>query len=280
MDRKPSRKDRLREIQREAILDAAEEVFATEGFHRAKMRNIAEKADFAAGSLYNYFSSKEDIFLSLMERRMDVLYRRLKETMDSDLDFIHQVFKLAAIHVAFMDEHRSFFTIFVSMGLGADLGLPVQLGERAYQQYRRYAGLIEELINRGIHERVLREIPTGSVSSMLMGMINAAVCDWCREPAVSFARKWPLLIELFFNGARRDSSMDAKVLAGMLCNPDELEREAMRDLTERHHLDELPVSSSQLEPNDMEDVEDGRPTSDAKGEDSPVGDVDLPFSRR
>jgi AcrR family transcriptional regulator len=244
---KLSRRDRLRVLQKEAILEAAEEVFATEGFHRAKMRDIAAKADFATGSLYNYFSSKEDIFVSIMERRMDVLFQRLLETVDSGLDFITQVEKLAAIHVAFMDAHRSFFTIFASLGMGAKMGLPVHISERSFQQYQRYAELVEALIQEGIKQGIIRDLPPKSMAAILMGVVNAAVFEWCsEEPPVSFARKWPLLMDFFFNGVL-SAAPGAEAIAQRLLDPDSLELIARKDRDERtRHRGEEPTVTELL----------------------------------
>src|SRR5437667_1658893 len=63
----------LTEVFRRAILDAAEQVFGSRGFAQARMTEIAERAGLAAGTLYNYFDSKEAIFRALLEQRGEEL---------------------------------------------------------------------------------------------------------------------------------------------------------------------------------------------------------------
>lgn len=243
---KMSRRDRLRALQRDAILESAEEVFAVKGFHRAKMRDIAVRADFATGSLYNYFRSKEDIFVSIMERRMDVLYKRLQEILSTEADLITRVEKVAAAHVAFMDAHRSFFTIFASMGTGAQMGLPVHISERSNEQYQRYAEMVEQLIRQGIDEGIIRDLPPKSMASILMGVVNAAVFEWCsEEPPVSFARKWPLLMDFFFNGILSPSP-GAEAMARRFLDPEALEEEARKDQAGRERRIREKRSVSEL----------------------------------
>jgi AcrR family transcriptional regulator len=51
---------------RERILRAAEELFAAQGFAATTARQIADRAGFALGNMYNYFATKEDIFDAVM----------------------------------------------------------------------------------------------------------------------------------------------------------------------------------------------------------------------
>jgi TetR/AcrR family fatty acid metabolism transcriptional regulator len=55
-------------LRREAILDAAVEVFAAKGFGHASVRDVARAAGIADGTLYNYFRSKDELLLALLDR--------------------------------------------------------------------------------------------------------------------------------------------------------------------------------------------------------------------
>jgi len=62
--------DALQDKRRE-ILDAAELIFTTRGFAAARMDDIAETAGVAKGTLYLYFASKQELFVSLLEERTE-----------------------------------------------------------------------------------------------------------------------------------------------------------------------------------------------------------------
>ncbi len=47
------------------ILKAAMDVFAEKGFHTARMADVAEIAEIGKGTIYEYFRSKEDLFMEL-----------------------------------------------------------------------------------------------------------------------------------------------------------------------------------------------------------------------
>ncbi len=54
--------------RRTQILDAATQVFATQGFHRATIRDVARAAGVADGTIYNYFTNKTDLLIGLLDR--------------------------------------------------------------------------------------------------------------------------------------------------------------------------------------------------------------------
>ena len=62
IDTRPSRRERERQARRDEILAAARSIFAERGFANATLDHVAERAEFGKGTLYNYFSSKEQLF--------------------------------------------------------------------------------------------------------------------------------------------------------------------------------------------------------------------------
>lgn len=69
---KPSRRERKAAERRMQIIRAAAHLFAEKGFHRTTTRDIAEEADVSEGTLYNYFDSKDDLLLDIMDMIDDV----------------------------------------------------------------------------------------------------------------------------------------------------------------------------------------------------------------
>ncbi len=63
-----ARRQRRIAARKKQILDAAAQVFADKGFHRATTREIADLADVSEGTIYNYFGSKEDLLIGVMTR--------------------------------------------------------------------------------------------------------------------------------------------------------------------------------------------------------------------
>jgi AcrR family transcriptional regulator len=66
-----SRRDEQRARTRADLLDAAARVFAAQGYHAASVDQVAEAAGYTKGAVYSNFSSKEELFLELLERHLD-----------------------------------------------------------------------------------------------------------------------------------------------------------------------------------------------------------------
>src|SRR5262245_17425089 len=65
------RRDEQRQQTRAQLLDAAERVFAREGYQGASIAAIAAEAGYSHGAVYSNFNGKEDLFLVLVEERID-----------------------------------------------------------------------------------------------------------------------------------------------------------------------------------------------------------------
>ncbi|OPZ60973.1 MAG: Fatty acid metabolism regulator protein [Deltaproteobacteria bacterium ADurb.Bin510] len=65
--RRPSVRQQHSALKFRNILDAAKKIFATKGFHEAKITDIAREANVASGTIYLYFKNKDDILIKLFE---------------------------------------------------------------------------------------------------------------------------------------------------------------------------------------------------------------------
>jgi AcrR family transcriptional regulator len=72
------RRERTKAANRAAILGAAQEVFAQEGYGAASVRDIVRRTDLASGTFYNYFPDKDAIFVALIEDTGHEARRRVR----------------------------------------------------------------------------------------------------------------------------------------------------------------------------------------------------------
>lgn len=80
---------------RRAILEAARECFRDKGYDNATIRDIVGRTHLAAGTFYNYFSSKQDIFAALLTDFLTHLNNnltRFRRSAASTEDFIHYAY--------------------------------------------------------------------------------------------------------------------------------------------------------------------------------------------
>src|SRR5277367_2737798 len=68
------------------ILDAAEEVFSEQGFEKAQLEEVAARAGYTRGAIYAHYSSKEDLFLALMQQRVLTKFSAIRQLIEAEPD--------------------------------------------------------------------------------------------------------------------------------------------------------------------------------------------------
>jgi AcrR family transcriptional regulator len=89
--------------KRRIILDAAIRVFARQGFHSARVSDIADEAGVAYGLVYHYFKSKDEVLDTLFLERWNVLLEAIRE---ADRAEVEPRDKLLAITSFIIDSYR------------------------------------------------------------------------------------------------------------------------------------------------------------------------------
>src|SRR3972149_5005777 len=79
------RKVRERRARRHAIQAAAVRVFADKGFARTTMEDIARRAEVSVGTIYLYYRSKEDLYVSLLFESMQRFSEAIEKIMATGL---------------------------------------------------------------------------------------------------------------------------------------------------------------------------------------------------
>src|SRR6516165_2122107 len=84
--------------KRDAILRAAIDVFADRGYFNAQVADVARVAGVAAGTVYLYFRSKDDLLISIFERGMREALAEARQAVDGVADPIERLRRLAHTH--------------------------------------------------------------------------------------------------------------------------------------------------------------------------------------
>jgi len=106
------RKEREKEHRKEEILDSAQKVFFDKGFQVATMDEIADSAELSKGTLYLYYNSKEDLFLAVMMRGLNILYELIDGVMNSDRSIVRKLLALEDVYLEFFESQKNYFRMF------------------------------------------------------------------------------------------------------------------------------------------------------------------------
>ncbi|MDD5224554.1 MAG: TetR/AcrR family transcriptional regulator [bacterium] len=177
------RKERERTRHRQEILAAAENVFVRKGFFNTTMSEIALAAEFGMGTIYQYFSSKEELYTTLIlekaEAIMDVLTlatRKSSDPVDKIKDMITEQMKI-------FEESKGFIRL-----MAAEFDSPTspeetrsQLRSGVQSTYQRFLEANEKIFLEGIRLGVFRNFPPRKMAVALQGIINGFVNEWVRS---------------------------------------------------------------------------------------------------
>src|SRR5256712_4955385 len=107
-----NRPDPATGAKRDAILRAAIDVFAERGFFNAQVADVARAAGVAAGTVYLYFRSKDDLLVSIFERTMRDALADGQQAVARLRDPAERLRRLARLHLARLGRDRNLAIVF------------------------------------------------------------------------------------------------------------------------------------------------------------------------
>jgi AcrR family transcriptional regulator len=139
------RKQRERRARREAILAAAAKVFAAHGLDGATVEMVARQAEVAVGTIYLYFCSRDDLFLSLMAERIGRLRAHYLEIGARGLAAADEVRVIGAAYLDYLKESRGLFLAQLAVDFGK---LPMRLSRpQELERFEQVRALGRECFN-------------------------------------------------------------------------------------------------------------------------------------
>jgi TetR/AcrR family transcriptional regulator len=106
------RKEREKEQRKEEIITAAQKVFFEKGLQSATVDEIAELAELSKGTIYLYYKSKEDLYLAVVMRGLQLMQDMFAEKLRSEPQTLNALLSFVQVYVEFFQEHRNYFRMF------------------------------------------------------------------------------------------------------------------------------------------------------------------------
>ena len=172
-----TRRERERLERRQAMLGAARSVFAEKGYPNATLDEIAERAEFGKGTLYNYFEGgKEEILFAIFEDVHDEMCGLVKDFFEAEEAHerpIREVFRdFFATVVRHFLKNQEVFMILVREAHRMALGGEADNVAYLIQQRERVIDQIEPRLQQAIHAGKLRPLPSRPVAHTIMGNVE------------------------------------------------------------------------------------------------------------
>ncbi len=99
------------ELMREKILDVAITIISEHGYKYFSMRKLASRLGMSATTIYNYYSSKDELYLMMLTKGFDMLYSRLLDIYGSHEDPLERFREMIRAYAAFGIEKAHYYNI-------------------------------------------------------------------------------------------------------------------------------------------------------------------------
>ncbi len=195
-----TRRDATAAPKREAILQAAIDVFAERGFFNAQVADIARSAGVAAGTVYLYFRGKDDLLLSIFERTIGDGLAAGRAAVADIRDPRERLRRVARLHLGRLGRNRSLAVVFQ-----VELRQSKKFMERfSATLLRDYLGLLRAAIVDGQAEGVFRaDLNTTMAAKVLFGGLDEMATNWIlSRRRYSLEAEADFIVDLFLDGAR------------------------------------------------------------------------------
>lgn len=184
--------------KREAILRAATEVFARNGYFNAKVSDIARAANIADGTVYLYFKSKEEILHSIFDRTMEDGITQAKKQLEGCSNPQEKLRSLAKLHLQ-------------RLGADPELAIVFQVELRGSTKFMEafsaagfaeYLNLIREIIETGQREGTFRpDVHAKVCAKILYGALDEMATNWIlSDRTYALETMADAVLDVFFNG--------------------------------------------------------------------------------
>ena len=187
--------------KRDAILRAATQVFARRGFFQSQVADIARAAGVAAGTVYLYFRSKDDLLVSIFERTMKETLSEGHGAMATVGDPRERLRLLARRHLERMGDDRDLAIVFQ-----VELRQSTKFMERFSSTYlREYLGIIRNTIAEGQASGVFRKDFNPTIAAKaIFGAIDEMATNWIlTQRKYALAAQADEVIDIFLTGVTR-----------------------------------------------------------------------------
>ena len=204
---RPSRVRRARAAslpsKRDAILDAATQVFAERGFFGAQVADVARRAGVAAGTVYLYFRGKDDLLISLFNRTMREAIDEGRHLLTTVSDPVARLQRFAELHLGRLGRDRALAVVFqVELRQSTKF-----MAEFSTTRLREYLGLIRDTIALGQARGDFRtDVSPTLCAKLLFGALDEMATNWIlTERGYALEADAAKVVDLFVHGVKRSS---------------------------------------------------------------------------
>ena len=198
---KLSRREREKLRHRRQMLAAALDLFSEKGFHNVSMHEIAEKAEFAIGTLYKFFKNKEDLYKALMMEKAGEHHRVLMRVLSEENDVMIVIENYIAAKTRLFADNLATLRLYFAETRGASFNIKAGLDQDIRKLYDKFIIRLASVLETGIRKKVFRKMDPYHMAVALEGLTNAFLFCWLENPEQHpYGANVPVIRDMFLKG--------------------------------------------------------------------------------
>lgn len=171
-------------MRRQAMLDAASAVFAEKGYAQATLDEIADRAEFGKGTLYNYFEDgKEGLLFSIFDQVYDDLEDMIRTTV-GDAEATGRSFRtgfrnLVVRSFDYYEDREDLFLILVKEAHRLCFSDDAEKATYFQDQQQRMVDALVPAVETAMAEKSITALPSHPVAYMLLEVVHDLIVHRC-----------------------------------------------------------------------------------------------------
>ncbi len=197
-----SRRERQKISQRLEMLAAALELFSEKGYHNVSMHEIAAKAEFAIGTLYKFFSNKEDLYKALILEQSDRFYEAISKAIESPGNEIEKLRQYVQAKGEVFRDNAATIRLYFAETRGASFNIMAGLDQDIRNRREVFLERIAEIFESGIRAGRFHPIAEPYILSVALdSLCNAFLFLWLENPENhSYPEDPDAILNILFKG--------------------------------------------------------------------------------
>ena len=185
---------------RERILEAAEAVFADNGYHDTVVDEIGRRTSLSKGGLYFHFPSKEGLFFAVLDRLADRLVQKAGDATHRDATALENAERSLRAVLAALSRKRRLARLIVVQGFS----MGNQFERKRAQIFERFAEVIEARLRIARENGETADIDPQLTARIWLGAVNELVIHWLHEGGQSPHQRADEIVRVLVDGVKSE----------------------------------------------------------------------------
>jgi len=177
------RREREKIAHRDEMLATALYLFSEKGYHNVSMHEIAEKAEFAIGTLYKFFENKEALYKALVMEQAEKFHSTLTRAIEGSVNEIEKLRNYVRAKGEIFHANVSMIRLYFAETRGASFNVMAGLDSEIREQYGHFLETLASVFASGMEKKRFKKIADPyQLAVAIESLTNAFLLLWLEAP--------------------------------------------------------------------------------------------------